>query len=61
MCQLMISKRFALRMLQDFVWFLLKLRNAGAYIPQGTPCMLRISSNLIINLDQDFISRTHAS
>ena len=39
--------------------FLLRLRNAGAYIPKGTPCTLHVSTNLLINVDGDFLSRIH--
>ena len=42
-CQSMLPKRFALRMSWDFACFLFKLRNAGAYIPKGTPCTLHVS------------------
>ena len=41
--QSMLPKRFALRMSRDFACFLFKLRNAGAYIPKGTPCTLHVS------------------
>ena len=59
--QSMLPKRFALRMSWDFACFLFKLRNAGAYIPKGTPCTLHVSTNLLINRDRDFLSRTHVS
>ena len=57
--QSMLPKRFALRMLWDFACFLFRLRNAGAYIPKGTPCTLHVSTNLLINVDGDFLSRIH--
>ena len=55
----MLPKRFALRVSWDFACFLFKLRNAGAYIPKGTPCTLHVSTNLLMNPDWDFLSRTH--
>ena len=42
--QSMLPKRFALKMSLDFACFLFKLRNAGAYIPKGTPCTLHVST-----------------
>ena len=59
--QSMLPKRFALRMSWDFACFLFKLRNAGAYIPKGTPCTLHVSTNLLINANRDFLSQTHIS
>ena len=56
-----LPKRFALRMSWDFDCFLFKLRNAGAYIPKGTPCTLHVSTNLLINASRHFLSRTHVS
>ena len=56
-----LPKRFALRMSWDFACFLFRLRNAGAYIPKGTPCTLHVSTNLLINASRHFLSRTHVS
>ena len=57
--QSMLPKRFALRMSWDFACFLFKLRNAGAYIPKGTPCTLHVSTNLHTNACLDILSQSH--
>ena len=54
-----LPKRFGLWMSRDCASFLFRLRNAGAYIPKGTPCTLHVSTNLLINVDGDFLSRIH--
>ena len=59
MLRLVLPKRFGLWVSRDCACFLFRLRNAGAYIPKGTPCTLHVSTNLLINVDGDFLSRIH--
>ena len=54
-----LPKRFGLWMLRDCACFLFKLRNAGAYIPKGTPCTLHVSTNLPTNACLDLLSQNH--
>ena len=42
--RLRLPKRFGLWMSRDCACFLFRLRNAGAYIPKGTPCTLHVST-----------------
>ena len=57
--QSMLPKRFGLWVLRDFVRFLFRLRNAGAYIPKGTLCTLHVSTKLHTNACLDILSQSH--
>ena len=54
-----LPKRFGLWMSRDCACFLFRLRNAGAYIPKGTPCTLHVSTNLPTNACLDILSQSH--
>ena len=56
-----LPKRFGLWMSRDCACFLFRLRNAGAYIPKGTPCTLHVSTNLHTNACLDIRSQSHIS
>ena len=57
--RLELPKRFGLWMSQDCACFLFRLRNAGAYIPKGTPCTLHVSRNFHTNACLDIVSQSH--
>ena len=59
MLRLVLPKRFGLWMSQDCACFLFRLRDAGAYIPKGTPCTLHVSTNLHTNACLDILSQSH--
>ena len=59
--QSMLPNRFGLWMSRDCACFLFRLRNAGAYIPKGTPCTLHVSIHLHTNACLDILSQSHIS